>query len=177
MYSLVPRLRDLCIETDRAWGAWGWGYTQRSCCYFHFISLSPLSGIIILCWHNTLDMIRDWQCTTIFKHADTNTKNTFVKSIVDNSCTNCLVYIIAGSVVGIIILLVICALLIAVMICITRSNRNSSLNRNCDYSTPESPVYECIPVYGYLNPTLTSVMTENEAYNTCCDEIRPYDIV
>ena len=91
------------------------------------------------------------------------------------SCTNCLVYIIAGSVVGIIILLVICALLIAVMICIVRFHKSNGSSH--DYSTPESPVYECIPVYDYLNPTLTSVMTENEAYNTCCDEIMPYDSV
>ena len=110
-------------------------------------------------------------------YADTSTltKSTLANSIVDSSCKNCLIYIITGSVVGIVILLVICALLIAVVIRIIHSNKNSGLNR--DYGTTESPVYECIPVYGHLNPTLTSVMTENEAYNTCCDEIRAYDVL
>ena len=64
------------------------------------------------------------------------------------------------------------------MICIIRSNKNNGSSR--DYGSPDSPVYyECItgPVYDYLNPTLTSVMTENEAYNTCCDEIRAYDVL
>ena len=108
--------------------------------------------------------------TTIFKHADTNS----------SSCTSCLVYIITGSVVGIIILVVVCTLLFSVMVYIILHSKKSDTSSR-DHSTPElpDPVYEYItsPVYEYLNPIVTSVMTENEAYNSCCEEIKAYDIV
>ena len=97
----------------------------------------------------------------MFKHADTNNS-------VDNSCTNCLVYIITGSVAGIVTLLVVCTLLFAVMICIIIHSKKS--DDSCHDHDRPVPVYEYItgPVYEYLNPTVTSVMTENEAYNTHC---------
>jgi hypothetical protein len=72
---------------------------------------------------------------------------------------------------------VICTLLFALMICIIiRSNKNGGSSCTAEL---ESPMYECIsgPVYEYLNPMVTSVMTENEAYNTCSEEISAYDIV
>ena len=103
--------------------------------------------------------------------------DSITNSSVDNSCTNCLIYIIAGSVVGIATLLVICILLFAVMMYIVLQSKKSSIS-SCD--RPDLPtVYEYItgPVYEYLNPTITPVMTENEAYDTCCEEIRAYDIV
>ena len=106
----------------------------------------------------------------IIVHTDTSNSD-------KNSCTYCLIYIITGSVVGIVALLVVCTLLFSVMICIIiRSNKNDDSNH--DHGGPV-PVYEYItgPVYEYLNPTVTSVMTENEAYNTCHEEIRAYDIV
>ena len=80
--------------------------------------------------------------------------------------------------VGIATLLVVCALLFAMMICIIiHSNKSDDSSR--DHGRPELPVYECIsgPVYEHLNPTVISVMTENEAYNTCHKEIGAYDLV
>ena len=97
---------------------------------------------------------------------------------IGNSCTYCFIYIITGSVVGISTLLVVCTLLFALMICIIiHSNKNDT--SSCDYGVPDSPVYKCIPnpAGRCLNPTVTSVMTENEAYNTCSEEISAYDIV
>ena len=107
-------------------------------------------------------------------HTDTDS---VTNSSVDSSCTHCPIYIITGSVVGIGTLLVICSLLFAVLICIILHSKKSDIP---SHDRPDSPaVYEYItgPVYEYLNPTITSVMTENEAYNTCCEEIRAYDIV
>lgn len=104
----------------------------------------------------------------------------------DHGCANCPIYIITGSVVGIATLLVVCGLLLAVMICII-IHTNKTITSDEDryhHGRPDSsaPVYEDITsptavVYECLNPMLTSVMTENEAYNTCCDEIRAYNIV
>ena len=66
------------------------------------------------------------------------------------------------------------------MVCTIINCKKSDASSH-DHGRPElpDPVYEYItgPVYGYLNPTVTSVMTENEAYNTCCEEIRAYDFV
>ena len=98
-------------------------------------------------------------------------------SSVDSSCVNCLIYIVTGSVVGIATLLVICGLLFVVMICLILHSKKNNVS---SHDGPEPTVmYEYItgPIYESLNPTLTSVMTENEAYNTCCKEIRDYDVV
>ena len=123
-----------------------------------------------------------------FKHTDATTVTTSESTLtfansssIGTSCTYCFIYIITGSVVGIFTLLVVCTLLFALMICIIiRSNNNRGAS-NCDYDAPNSPVYECIPnaVGRCLNPTVASVMTENEAYklNTCSGEISAYDIV
>ena len=66
------------------------------------------------------------------------------------------------------------------MICIIIHSQKSD-DSSHDHGRPELPVYEYITgpaaVYEYLNPVVTSVMTENEAYNTCHEEIRAYDIV
>jgi hypothetical protein len=89
-------------------------------------------------------------------------------------------------VVGIITLIVVCALLLAVMICIIiHSNKSDTSNQDFydrpdpsaqavyeDISSPEA-VYECL----YPKCMVTSVMSENEAYNTCCDQIGTYDII
>ena len=90
-----------------------------------------------------------------------------------------LIVIITGSVVGSVTLLVVCGLFVSVLICLIlrhHAKKDDVSNRD----RPDVPVYECItgPVYEYLNPTgITSVMTENEAYNTCHSEIRVYDII
>ena len=103
-------------------------------------------------------------------HADiTNTGSNNTDS------TDHLIYIITGSVVGSVTLLVVCGLLIVpAMICLIlrcRAKKDDISN----YDRPDVPMYECItgPVYEYLNPTaIISVMTENEAYNTCRNKIR-----
>jgi hypothetical protein len=101
----------------------------------------------------------------------------------DSSCKNCPIYIIAGSIVGIITLFVVCALLLAVMIyIIIHSNKSDTSNQDHHSRIdPSGPVYEDITspvaVYECLNPMATSVMIENEAYNTCCDKIGAYDII
>ena len=102
--------------------------------------------------------------------------DSITNSSVDSSCTNCLIYIIAGSVIGIATLLVICVLLFAVMILyIVLQSKKSSIS---SWDRPDLPAENITgPVYEYLNPTMTSVMIENEAYDTCCEEIRAYDIV
>ena len=92
--------------------------------------------------------------------------------------TNHLIYIITGSAVGIATLLVVCGLFVAALICITLCSKKSTILSQ-DRPDLELPVYEYItgPVYEHLDPTGTSMMTENEAYNTCCKEIRDYEIV
>ena len=91
--------------------------------------------------------------------------------------TDYLHYIIAGSVVGsamlLVLAIVVCGFFIAVMICCSKKSSTSS------QASPDLPVYECItsPVYECLNPKVTPVMTENEAYTTSCKELRAYEII
>jgi hypothetical protein len=62
------------------------------------------------------------------------------------------------------------------IICITLCSKKSTISIQ---DRPDLPVYETIsgPVYEYLNPTVTPVMTENEAYTTGCKELRAYKII
>jgi hypothetical protein len=64
------------------------------------------------------------------------------------------------------------------MICIkvTLCSKKSTISGQ---DRPEQPVYETIsgPVYEYLNPMVTPVMTENEAYTTGCKELSAYKII
>jgi hypothetical protein len=90
--------------------------------------------------------------------------------------TDHLIYIITGSVVGSAMLVVL--FIAAVIICITLCSKNSKSTISSQ-DRPDLPVYETIsgPVYEYLNPTVTPVMTENEAYTTGCKEFSAYKII
>ena len=95
--------------------------------------------------------------------------------------TDSFIYIIAGSVVGSIsIILVVCVLFIPVMIYLNILRCHAKKDDVSSRDRPDVPVYECItdPIYNNLNPTaITSVMTENEAYNIFPNEIRVYNII
>ena len=69
----------------------------------------------------------------------------------------------------------VCGLFIAVIVCHSKKSATSSQDR----PVSDLSVYEYItnPVYGCLNPTVTPVMTEIEAYMTGCKELRAYKIV
>ena len=74
--------------------------------------------------------------------------------------------------------LLLCILfVVAVVICIKLCfKKNATLSQD----GPDLSAYDSItsPVYKCLNPTvLTSVMTENEAYDTCCKKVRAYEII
>ena len=91
-------------------------------------------------------------------------------------------YIITGSVVESVTLLVICCLFVPVMIYLILQRHATRVKKDdiSNHDRPDVPVYKCIigSLYEYLNPTaITSVMTENEVYNTIRNKIRVYDII
>ena len=103
-------------------------------------------------------------------HADNGSRN-------NNSIESHLIYVITGSVVGSATLLLCVLFVTAAVICIKLCFKKSV---TLSQDGPDFPVYDSItsPVYECLNPiVLTSVMTENEAYNTSCKDVRVYEII
>ena len=100
-------------------------------------------------------------------HADNGSRNNTVESHQ--------VYIFIGSVVGSATLLL-CVLFAAAAICIKLCFKKSA---TLSQDGPDLPAYDSItnPVYECLNPTVYTVMAENEVYNTSCKEVRAYEII
>ena len=101
-------------------------------------------------------------------HADNGSRNNAVESHQVN--------IIIGSVVGSATLLL-CVLFAATVICIKLCfKKSATLSQD---GPADLPVYDSItsPVYECLNPTVYTVMAENEVYNTSCKEVRAYEII
>ena len=125
-----------------------------------------------VCNYNNIAVVLSSLVSILCPHADiiNSSRN-------NNNIESHLVYVITGSVVGSATLLLCVLFVVAAVICIKLCFKKSA---TLSQDGPDLSVYDSItsPVYKCFNPTvLTSVMTENEAYDTCCKNVRAYEII